>query len=78
MDANFFESIFGRGKDWTPFAIKSTDRLASNLVKVGTGKQDLYDFMIKSTGGGNATKPMWDYVKYETFGEKIGQRKKQT
>jgi hypothetical protein len=27
-DANFRESIFGRGKDWTPFAIKSTDRLS--------------------------------------------------
>ena len=27
-DANFLKSIFGRGKDWTPFAIKSTDRLS--------------------------------------------------
>lgn len=28
MDANFAESLFGRGKDWTPFAIKQTDRLS--------------------------------------------------
>ena len=74
LDANFLESIFGRGRDWTPFAVQSTDRLAKNLIKVGTGKQDLYDFLIKSNGSTNATKPMWDYVKVSTLGRKIGQR----
>lgn len=74
MDANFMDSIWGRGKDWTPFSIQATDRLVNNLIRVGTGKQDLYDFLIKSNGSTNATKPMWDYVKLETVGRKIGQK----
>lgn len=74
LDANFMESIFGRGRTWTPFAIQSTDRLAQNLIRVGTGKQDLYDFLIRSNGSTNATKPLWDYVKISSLGRKIGQR----
>ena len=27
-DADFISSIAGRGRDWTPFAVKSTDRLS--------------------------------------------------
>ena len=37
-DANFADSIFGRGKDWTPFAIKSADRLSNNVLRTATGK----------------------------------------
>lgn len=73
-DANFMKSIFGRGKDWTPFAIKSTDRLSQNIVRLGTGKQDLVDFMVKSFGAAKNTQPLWDYVKLETVGRKIGQK----
>ena len=73
LDANFMESIFGRGRTWTPFAVQSTDRLAQNLIRVGTGKQDLYDFLIRSNGSTNATRPMWDYVKVSTLGRKIGE-----
>ena len=71
-DANFAESIFSRGKDWTPFAIKSTDRLSKNILKLGTGRQDLIDFMVKSFGAAKNTQPLWDYVKLETTGRKIG------
>jgi hypothetical protein len=73
-DANFIDSIFARGKDWTPFAIKSTDRLSQNIVRLGTGKQDLIDFMVKSFGAAKNTQPLWDYVKLETIGRKIGQK----
>ena len=73
-DANFAESIFSRGKDWTPFAIKSTDRLSKNILKLGTGRQDLIDFMVKSFGAAKNTQPLWDYVKLETTGRKIGQK----
>lgn len=73
-DADFMESIFSRGKDWTPFAIKSTDRLSQNIFRVLTGKQDFADFMIKSYGAAKNTQPLWDYVKLETTGRKIGQR----
>jgi hypothetical protein len=37
-DANFIDSIFSRGKDWTPFAIKSADRLSNNVYRTITGK----------------------------------------
>lgn len=77
LDANFFESIFGRGKDWTPFAIKQTDRIAQNMIKVGTGKQDLFDFLVKSNGAMNQTRPMWDYIKISTLGRKIGDNGKE-
>lgn len=77
MDADFADSLFGRGKDWTPFAIKQADRLSQNIIKVGTGKQDLFDFLVKSSGGGNFTRPIWDYVKINTLGRKIGERIKE-
>ena len=73
-DANFIESIAGRGRDWTPFAVKSTDRLSKNIIKLGTGRQDLADFMVKSFGSAKNTQPMWDYVKLEITGRKIGQK----
>ena len=38
------------------------------------GRQDLADFMIKSFGSAKNTQPMWDYVKLETTGRKIGQK----
>ena len=72
-DANFMTSIFARGKDWTPFAIKAADRISTNFIRVLTGKQDLYDFIVKSSGAGNTTQPVWDYVKMETLDRKIGQ-----
>ena len=73
-DANFIDSIAGRGRDWTPFAVKSTDRLSKNIIKLGTGRQDLADFMVKSFGSAKNTQPIWDYVKLETTGRKIGQK----
>ena len=76
-DANFISSIAGRGRDWTPFAVKSTDRLSQNIVRLGTGKQDLVDFMVKSFGAAKNTQPMWDYVKLETTGRKIGEKSEQ-
>ena len=54
-DANFISSIAGRGRDWTPFAVKSADRLSQNIVRLGTGKQDLVDFMVKSFGAAKNT-----------------------
>lgn len=74
QDANAFESIFGRGKDWTPFAIKKGDKLIKDLTRVVTGNLDLYDFLIKNNGATNSTKPFWDSVKINTLGYKIGQQ----
>ena len=73
-DANFIQSIAGRGKDWTPFAIKSADRLSNNVLRTATGKQDLFDFMVKSSGMGKSTEPVWESVKLELTGRKIGER----
>lgn len=73
-DANAVESVFGRGKDWTPFAIKKGDKICTDIIKVGTGKMDLYDFLIKNNGATSSTKPLWDSVKINTLGRKIGQR----
>ena len=47
---------------------------ATNIIKLGTGRQDLADFMVKSFGSAKNTQPMWDYVKLETTGRKIGQK----
>ena len=73
-DANFIKSIAGRGKDWTPFAIKSADRLSNNVLRTATGKQDLFDFMVKSSGMGKSTEPVWESVKLELTDRKIGER----
>ena len=73
-DANFIDSIFGRGKDWTPFAIKSADRLSNNILRTVTGKQDLFDFMVKSSGMGKSTEPIWESAKLSLTGRKIGEK----
>ena len=75
-DANFVNSIFGRGKDWTPFAIKSADRLSNNILRTITGKQDLFDFIVRSSGMGRSTEPIWESAKLSLTDRKIGEREK--
>lgn len=73
-DADPVQGILGKGRDWTPFSIKQTERIFNNLVRVGTGKLDLFDFLIKSNGSTNFTQPLWESVKLNTLGRKIGQK----
>ena len=72
-DANFLKSILGRGKDWTPFAIKQADRISNNFYRLVRGKQDVFDFATKLSGFGRSTIPGWDYAKITLTGEKIGE-----
>ena len=76
-DANFVESIFSRGKDWTPFAIKSADRLSNQIFRTITGKQDLFDFIAKSSGMGKNTEPLWESAKLAILNRKIGEKPKE-
>ena len=72
-DANAFESIFSRGKDWTPFSIKAGERTIDQAARWAFGKQDFFDFMTKFSSAGKSFQPFWESVKIKTFDEKIGE-----
>lgn len=71
-DFNMIKSIGGRGKDWTPFAISSANRLCTNFSNVLDGNSDFYDATVKSVGAFRSNKPMLDFVKLNTFGVGLG------
>ncbi len=70
-DFNFAKSIFGRGVQWTPFAISSMQNVVTQYKNVIGGNQDFYDAIIKTTAAGRGTTPFWDFVKLNTIGTKI-------
>lgn len=73
-DFNPFESIFGRGVQWTPFSIQSAKNTFNQYKSFLKGNQDLYDAVIKTSAATKTTAPLWEYVKLKTMGVKIGQK----
>ena len=73
-DFNPVESIFGRGVQWTPFAISSIKNVVTQYKNVLGGNQDFYDAVIKTSAAGRSTVPMWEFVKLNTIGTKVGEK----
>lgn len=48
------------------------DRTLTRFGNVIQGKTDLYDATVKTLAVGRTTEPIWDYVKLNTIGRKIG------
>ena len=71
-DFDMIHSIGNRGMNWTPFAIQTMDRTLTRFGNVIQGKTDLYDATVKTLAVGRTTEPIWDYVKLNTIGRKIG------
>ena len=71
-DFNFTKSVFGRGIQWTPFSLQSATRSFENWGKFAFGDRDFYDTMINTMTFTKNAKPIFDYVKQETLGRKIG------
>ena len=67
------ESIFGRGAQWTPFSIQSAKNTLSQYKSFLSGNQDFYDAIIKTSAATKTTAPIWEFVKLNTIGTKIGQ-----
>lgn len=68
-DFNFAKSIFGRGTQWTPFAISSMKNVVNQYASVIKGNQDFYDAVIKTSAATRGTTPFWEFVKLNTIGE---------
>ena len=77
-DFNMIKSIGNRGLNWTPFALQTVTRQIETWNRVLGGSTDLYDAIIKTNAATRTTKPIWDYVKIETLGRKIGDNGKST
>ena len=73
-DFNFAKSIFGRGVQWTPFAISSMQNVVNQYKNMIQGNQDFYDAIIKTSAATRGTTPFWEFVKLNTIGTKVGQK----
>ena len=71
-DFNFMKSIFGRGVQWTPFSINSGWRTVTSLYKCITGDKDLYDTVANGFSATRNLKPLFNFIKEQSLGRKIG------
>lgn len=76
-DFNPITSIGGRGVQWTPFAITSMQNVFNQYKNFLGGNQDFYDAIVKTASATRSTTPMWEYVKLNTIGTKIGEKPKE-
>lgn len=76
-DFNMVHSIFGRGAQWTPFAIQSADRTLTNISKMITGNKDLYDGAVNMFASTRSQQPIMDFIKISTLGREIGDKGKE-
>lgn len=67
----------GRGPNWTPFSWTSISNVVSNWKRAIGGDQDFYDAIIKTASATKQTTPIWNYVKLNTVGRKIGQKEEE-
>lgn len=75
-DFNFAKSIFGRGVQWTPFAVTSMQNVVTQYKNMIQGNQDFYDAVIKTSAATRGTTPFWEFVKLNTIGTKVGEKEK--
>ena len=76
-DFNGIKSIMriqDRGPSITPFSFSSLYRVHENFKKTFIGNQDFYDAIIKTSAATRGTTPLWDFVKLNTIGTKVGQK----
>lgn len=76
-DLNFIKSIGGIGMTWTPFSFDFARRMVATWSGVLGGDTDAYDAIINSASFTRQTKPMWDFVKPESFVEAKEERRKE-
>lgn len=67
----------GRGPNWTPFSWTSISNVVTNWKHAIGGDQDFYDAIIKTASATKQTTPIWNYVKINTVGRKIGEKSKE-
>lgn len=71
-DFAFWESVFGRGIQWTPFSLQSGTRFFKNSAKWVFGDQDFYDTLVNQMSFTRNAKPVMNFIKNETLGRSIG------
>ncbi len=67
MDFNAIESIGGPLGQWTPFSFEWGARMTNQGIKVLTGEEDLWDGIVKTSGGLKQIKPVLDAIKPDMF-----------
>lgn len=71
-DFNALHSIFGRGVQWTPFAMQTLTNTTKRISSCISGNTDLYDTMVKLTAATRTRESVFDYIKVNTLGRPIG------
>ena len=61
LDFNFMNSLFGRGIDWNPFAIKTASNIINYFGSCFTGDETFLRTLAKSSAATRNFKPLWDY-----------------
>lgn len=67
LDLNFIDSIGSPLGQWTPFAVEWTSRQYSNIAKVATGDEDIWDGIVNIASVNKQIKPVLDSIKPEQF-----------
>ena len=73
-DFNFLRSICGQFVDWTPFSLGMMTRQVNNMWNILADDNDAYDGIVNIASATRNTKPIWDYVKINTIGRRIGEK----
>ena len=76
-DFCFYESVFGRGLQWTPFSITSATRSFKTVGQFMFGDQDFYDTLTKQMSFTRNAKPIMNFIKNETLGRNVGDNGKE-
>ena len=67
LDFNFIESVGSPVGQWTPFSIEWAGRQISNIMKVASGDEDIWDGALNVAGASKQLRPIFDAIKPEMF-----------
>lgn len=71
-DFNMAKSIFGRGIQWTPFSLSTMTNTYKRISSLISGNSDLYDTMVKIGAATRSQEMLFDNIKINSLGRKIG------
>lgn len=71
-DFFFMNTIFGRGIQWTPFAITTTVNTVKRIGSCISGNTDFYDTGVKLSAATRTRESLFDNIKINYIGRPIG------
>lgn len=71
-DFNMAKSVFGRGIQWTPFSVSTLTNTYKRISSCISGNSDFYDTIVKMSAATRSQEMLFDNVKINSLGRKIG------